>query len=68
LKDNESYALIDGGESAPGYFTSKEATGILGKSSAASSAARSFYDLQGRRLAAELEHGIYIREGRKAVR
>ena len=63
--DNESYARIDGGESAPGYFTSKDPAGIIGKTDGKVFAAHSLYDLQGRRLQDKPSKGVYIQDGKK---
>ncbi len=62
-----SYARIDGGAGAPGYFTDKTAVGIAGTfSETGSSAQNRYYNMGGQRVAQPTK-GLYIKSGRKVV-
>jgi surface protein len=63
--DDNSYARIDGGESAPGYFTEKNPTGISEVADRPN--ASSVYNLQGYRIPGTPQKGLYIRNGKKYV-
>ena len=64
---DETYARIDQGKDAPGYFTDKNPTSIqpttIGRQTDAS-----VYDLQGRRVDSPSRRGVYIKDGRKIIR
>ena len=62
---DHTYACIDGGVAAPGYFTAKGANSVI-SSIAAHTYAASVYDLNGHRLSAP-QKGVNIVNGRKVV-
>lgn len=61
--DDYSYARIDRGEAAPGYFTEKNPTGISEVADRPNTS--SVYNLQGYRLLGTPQKGLYIRNGKK---
>ena len=62
-----TYARIDGGAEAPGYFTDKSAVGIADTFYEAESNANSrYYNLGGQRVAQPTK-GLHIKNGRKIV-
>ena len=65
-KTDATYARIDGGEDAPGYFTDKTATGVKGVTSEADRLHAPVYNLSGQRLTAPRK-GINIIGGKKVV-
>ena len=65
---DEVYCRIDGGPSAPGYFTYLDPTGIQNPVVAGSQESAPVYDLQGRRVDSPSRRGVYIKDGRKIIR
>ena len=61
-----TYARIDGGTAAPGYFTEKQGTGIHGLNADSNADNAPVYDLSGRRVQVPTK-GIFIKNGRKFV-
>ena len=66
---NAEYARIDGGLSAPGYFTyENNIITTVEKVSTETEQEEVVYDLQGRRVQGAARKGIYIVNGKKVVR
>ena len=68
MEGDEVYCRIDGGPSAPGYFTYLDPTGIQNPVVAGSQESAPVYDLQGRRVDSPSRRGVYIKDGRKIIR
>ena len=66
---NAEYARIDGGLSAPGYFTyENNIITNVNKVPTETEQEEVVYDLQGRRVQGATRKGIYIVNGKKVVR
>jgi len=63
---NYTYARIDGGTAAPGYFTEKSGTGIHGLNADSNADNAPVYNLSGRRVQVPAK-GIYVKVGKKFV-
>ena len=61
-----TYARIDGGTAAPGYFTEKSGTGTRGLNADSNADNAPVYDLSGRRVQVPTK-GIYVKNGKKFV-
>ena len=61
-----TYARIDGGTAAPGYFTEKSGTGTRGLNADSNADNAPVYDLSGRRVQVPAK-GIYVKNGKKFV-
>ncbi len=65
--NDHTYARIDGGQLAPGYFTDINSTGVKEVTTAKMTEYTPTYNLQGQSLKSVPEKGLYIQNGKKYV-
>ena len=63
--NDHTFARIDGGQDAPGYFTDINTAGVKEVATAKKTELTPSYNLQGQRLESVPQKGIYIQNGKK---